>query len=115
MTYNTRMINCSTLREECAALQVAETGLDQDITTKLAIRLEYLNPSEKTDINLAAHYCLNGKSAIVLAVLDPAHPMADIFTLRGEAKDERMVAYVRDYLKRQDILQEVSRLEKIYS
>jgi hypothetical protein len=114
MTYSTRMIACSSLRAEHEALQVDESDLDPDITTKIAVRLSFLNPSEKTDINLAADYCLSGKYAYVLAVLDPAHPMADIFTIRGEAKDKRIVEYLRKHLKKQDLREEVSKLEKVY-
>ena len=115
MAINLKMIDCSSLRAEYQDLQASEAGLDPDITTKIAVRLAYLNPSQKTDINLAAHYCLNGKPAIVLAVLDPTHPMADIFTIRGEAEDRRVVQYVQSHLKKQDIQQELARLEKIYS
>ena len=101
------------MKEEYEFLSNSAPALEPDVTSKIAVRLAFLNPSEKTDLNLAAHYCLKGEYAVVLAVLPPTHPMADIFTLRGQARDERVVKYVRNHLQKQDVQAEISRLEAL--
>ena len=114
MTNNTTMINYSHLRTEYEALRVEESALLPDVTTKIAVRLASLNPSEKTDMNVAADYCLNGEYSVVLVVLPAVHPMSDVFTIRGEARDKRVVEFIRNHLKSQDLRHELSRLEKTY-
>ena len=111
MNNNTRMITRSSLKADYDYLSTVTPTLEPKETAKLAVRLAFLTPSERTDLNLAAHYCLKGEFAVVLAVLPPVHPMADIFSGRGEAKDKRVIEYVRNHLHKQDIQSEISRLE----
>lgn len=113
MNSNTRMITCSSLKAEREYLSNVTPTLDPTATAKLAVRLAFLSPSDKTDLNLAAHYCLNGETGVVVAVLAPTHPMADIFTVRGDAKDRREVEYIRNHLQKRDIEDEISRLEAL--
>ena len=111
MTYYTKMITCASMKAEYDNLDVATPELEPETKAKLSVRLAFLNPTEKTDLNLAAHYSLGGELDIVVAVLPFDHPMKDIFTPRGAAKDQRIVEYVRNHLEKQRLQQEISRLE----
>lgn len=113
MNSNTKMITCSSLREKYEDLSYSPSDLEPGAITKIAVRLAYLNSSDRTDLNLAANYCVSGKSSLVLAVLSPLHPMADIFNIHGEARDTRVVEYVRNHLERQNLEREISRLEAL--
>lgn len=110
MAYTTKMLSCSSLKEEYGAIDAKAPKLQPEIQKSLSARLETLSAEERNGLNLAAHYSLSGQADIVLAVLSTEHPMRDLFNEKGEPDHVQSVRYVSHVFEKQMLQNEISRL-----
>lgn len=110
MVCKTEMRSCASLKAEYDAIDSKKPCLEPEIQKSLLSRIGKLNAEDRSTLNLAVNYGLEGKATIVLAVFPSEHPMRDLFTSSGEPKGVPTAEYIKDFFAQQQIQTEIARL-----